>query len=93
MISKIDDKNIRGRLLGSISQMSQASISNYLTASKEKGLIFREELNARKNIRHHVAHGNLFEPWGTPEDSESLENLLRLFYKLTSIRIRYAINI
>ena len=54
-----------------------------------QGCITRAQLDAWKKVRNQVAHGNLFEPWGTREEHEQLIALVELFYKLTALRIGF----
>jgi hypothetical protein len=53
------------------------------------GRISKSQLEAWKKVRNQVAHGNLFEPWGTREEHERLVSLIELFYCLTGVRIGY----
>lgn len=88
-ISGVKNKALRDRLSNSIASLGRASIAKYLSRMQRDGTISKNQLEAWKKVRHAVAHGNLFEPWGTPQERERLIDLIQLFYRLTAIRIGY----
>lgn len=78
------------RLRGWISTLHQPSPARYLSRLEKEGRISRAQLEAWRKVRNQVAHGNLFEPWGTTEEHLQLVALVELFYRLTALRIGYA---
>jgi len=88
-ISEFENDALRDRLKNSVALLGQASVAKYLSQMKRDGRINKSQLDAWKKVRNQVAHGNLFEPWGTREEHERLVDLMQLFYRLTSIRIGY----
>lgn len=77
------------RLKSWLASLRQPSASRYLADLARDGKISRVELDAWRKVRNVVAHGNLFEPWGTPAEHERLVTLVGLFYRLTALRIGY----
>jgi len=88
--STVSPDRLRDRLKGWLASLHQPSASRYLTQLKQEGRITDMQLDAWKKVRNQVAHGNLFEPWGTPKEHEQLVALVELFYRLTALRIGYA---
>lgn len=88
-VEQVSPLSLRSRITDSIAKMSQASPAAYLTALATRGLLTQEQLQAWKKVRNPVAHGNLFEPWGTEQEDQQLIRLVELFYRLTSLRIGY----
>lgn len=88
-ISEFENDALRDRLKNSVALLGHASVAKYLSQVKRDGRISKSQLDAWKKVRNQVAHGNLFEPWGTREEHERLVDLIQLFYRLTSIRIGY----
>ena len=86
----VSSERLGGRLKGWLSTLHQPSASRYLAKLEQDGGITRVQLEAWRNVRNQVAHGNLFEPWGTPEEHMQLVALVELFYRLTALRIGYA---
>lgn len=80
---------LAARLRGWISTLHQPSPARYLSRLEKDGRISRVQLDAWRKVRNVVAHGNLFEPWGTPEEHAQLVALVELFYRLTALRIGY----
>lgn len=80
---------VRNRLLNSLNGLSQASPRQYLKDLEKCGKITKSQFDAWDKVRNVVAHGNLFEPWETPEERKRLTALVELFYRLTGIRIGY----
>ena len=80
---------VRNRLLNSLSGLNRASPRQYLKNLERGGKISKSQFDAWDKVRNVVAHGNLFEPWETPEERERLTALVELFYRLTGIRIGY----
>jgi hypothetical protein len=89
VISEIENSTLRNRLKNSVTGFGRASVAKYLTHMQRDSRITKDQLDAWKKVRNQVAHGNLFEPWGTHEEHERLVDLIQLFYRLTSIRIGY----
>lgn len=87
MISGLEDTALRDRLKNSVGLLGRASAVKYLAQMQRDGRISRAQFGAWKEVRNQVAHGNLFEPWGTREEHERLVSLIELFYRLTSVRI------
>lgn len=87
--SSVSPEPLRGRLKGWLSSLHQPSASRYLARLENDGRISRAQLFAWRKIRNQVAHGNLFEPWGTPEEHEQLVALIDLFYRITTLLIGY----
>jgi hypothetical protein len=54
-----------------------------------KGLVSKGAVAAWNRLRNKVAHGNLFDPWGTEKEHSDLKELLELFYSLTAAAIGY----
>ncbi len=69
------------------SSLRRPSVARYLTQLSATGQLDTEHVSAWKNIRNRVAHGNLFEPWGTEADDIQLMKLVELLYRLTAIRV------
>lgn len=88
-ISNLEPGVLRDRLKSSVSLFGRASVAKYLTQMERGGIISKSQLGAWRKVRNQVAHGNLFEPWGTREEHERLVALIELFYRLTSNRIGY----
>jgi len=88
-ISTLEQAALRDRLKNSVSLLSRASVAKYLAQMERDGRITKAQLEAWRKVRNQVAHGNLFEPWGTREEHERLVRLIELFYRLTSVRIGY----
>jgi hypothetical protein len=80
---------LAARLKGWIATLHQPSPARYLSRLQKEGRISRVQLEAWRKVRNVVAHGNLFEPWGTPEEHAQLVALVELFYRLTALRIGY----
>jgi hypothetical protein len=89
MIAELKPAALRDRLKNSVSFLGQASVAKYLAQMERNGHISKAQLEAWKKVRNQVAHGNLFEPWGTRVEHERLVSLIELFYRLTSLRIGY----
>lgn len=89
VISEIESNALRERLKNSVALLGRASIAKYLSQMQRDDRITKSQLDAWKKVRNQVAHGNLFEPWGTREEHERLVDLIQLFYRLTSVRIGY----
>lgn len=87
VLGQLKPEGLRSRLLSSLGYMSSPSPAKYLSRLHQGGQISKEQLEAWKEVRNRVAHGRLFEPWGTEEENRQLEELVRLFYKLTCHRI------
>ncbi|MBX3625035.1 MAG: hypothetical protein KF892_08500 [Rhizobacter sp.] len=89
LIAELSPPAVRSRLNGAVAGMAQASPARYLADRSARGLISQDQIAAWKNVRNRVAHGNLFEPWGTEQEHTELVQLIELFYRLTSLRIGY----
>lgn len=89
LISELEHGALRDRLTNSVALLGRASVAKYLSQMQREGRISRSQLEAWKKVRNQVAHGNLFEPWGTREEHERLASLIELFYRLTGVRIGY----
>ena len=89
VISEIEHNGLRDRLKNSVALFGRASVAKYLSQMQRDGRISKSQLEAWKKVRNQVAHGNLFEPWGTREEHERLVSLIELFYRLTGVRIGY----
>jgi hypothetical protein len=89
LILNMEFGSVRNRLLNSLSGLNQASPRQYLKGLEKDGKITKPQFDAWDKVRNVVAHGNLFEPWETPEERKRLTALLELFYRLTGIRIGY----
>lgn len=87
--SSVSSEPLAVRLKGWISTLHQPSPARYLSRLQREGRISRAQLEAWRRVRNQVAHGNLFEPWGTPEERAQLVVLVELFYRLTALRIGY----
>jgi hypothetical protein len=88
-VSELRHGALRDRLKNSVALLSRASAAKYLSQMERDGRITKAQLDAWKKVRNQVAHGNLFEAWGTREEHERLVSLIELFYRLTSVRIGY----
>lgn len=88
-ISRLTPETLRNRLSNSLAHSTQPSPGKYLTELQRDGKISAAQVTAWKKIRNQVTHGNLFEPWGSREEHDHLVELLRLFYRLTALRIGY----
>lgn len=75
-ISGIENNALRDRLKNSVESLRRASIAKYLSQLQRDGRIDKPQLDAWKKVRNQVAHGNLFEPWGTPAERERLVSLI-----------------
>ena len=89
VICELDHDALRNRLMNSVALLGRASVAKYLSQMQRDGRISESQLGAWKKVRNQVAHGNLFEPWGTREEYERLVSLIELFYRLTTVRIGY----
>jgi hypothetical protein len=87
--SGISPEPLAARLKGWVATLHQPSPARYLSRLEKDGRISRVQLDAWRKVRNVVAHGNLFEPWGTPEEHAQLVALIELFYRLTALRIGY----
>ena len=88
--STVSPKHLSDRFKSWLATLHQPSAARYLARLKDDGLVTPEQLDAWRKVRNQVAHGNLFEPWGTPEEHQQLVALINLFYRLTALRIGYA---
>jgi len=88
-VATVTPERIRGRLSGWLAGLHQPSASRFLCKLQQDGRVTRAQLDAWKKVRNQVAHGNLFEPWGTREKNEQLVALVNLFYRLTAQRIGF----
>ena len=89
LLSKLENEPLRKRLANFVPLLCQTSASKYLSQLNLDGKITKLQLNAWKKVRNQVAHGNLFEPWGTAKEHEQLTSLVELFYRLTTLRIGF----
>lgn len=87
--SGVSPEPLADRLKGWIATLQQPSPARYLSRLEKEGRISRVQLDAWRKVRNVVAHGNLFEPWGTPQEHAQLVALVELFYRLTALRIGY----
>lgn len=87
--SGVSPEPLAARLKGWITTLHQPSPARYLSRLEKEGCISRVQLEAWRKVRNVVAHGNLFEPWGTSEEHAQLVALVELFYRLTALRIGY----
>lgn len=87
--SGVSPEPLAARLKGFIATLRQPSPARYLSRLEKEDRIFRVQLEAWRKVRNLVAHGNLFEPWGTTEEHAQLVALVELFYRLTALRIGY----
>lgn len=87
--SGVTPELLAARLKGWIKTLHQPSPARYLSRLEREGRISRAQLEAWRKVRNVVAHGNLFEPWGTAEEHAQLVTLVELFYRLTALRIGY----
>lgn len=87
--STVSPKRLGERLTSWLAALHQPSAARYLAQLKENGLVTRVQLDAWRKVRNQVAHGNLFEPWGTTEEHQQLVALVNLFYRLTALRVGY----
>jgi hypothetical protein len=85
----VSPERLAARLRGWITTLHQPSPARYLSRLEKDGQISRLQLEAWRKVRNVVAHGNLFEPWGTSEEYAQLVALVELFYRLTALRIGY----
>ena len=86
-LSNLTPVDLRSRLSSMTSSLRRPSVARYLTQLSATGQLDTEHVSAWKNIRNRVAHGNLFEPWGTEADDIQLMKLVELLYRLTAIRV------
>lgn len=87
--SGVSPEPLAARLKGWITTLHQPSPARYLSRLEKEGRISRVQLEVWRKVRNVVAHGNLFEPWGTSEEHAQLVALVELFYRLTALRIGY----
>lgn len=87
--STISPGHLSERFKNWLASLHHPSAARYLARLTDDGLVTSVQLNAWKKVRNQVAHGNLFEPWGTPEKHKQLVALINLFYRLTALRIGY----
>lgn len=88
-LAKLTPADLRSRLSSMTSLLRRPSVARYLAQLSNAGQLDTGHVSAWKNIRNRVAHGNLFEPWGTEADDTQLMKLVELLYRLTAIRIGY----
>lgn len=89
-LAKLNPVGLRDRLGSMIAQLRKPSAARYLSRLVTSGQLDSEHVAAWKAIRNRVAHGNLFEPWGTEADDIKLTKLIELLYRLTAFRVGYA---
>lgn len=92
-LAKLMPTDLRSRLSSMTSSLRRPSPVRYLAQLSAAGQLDTEHVSAWKNIRNRVAHGNLFEPWGTEDDDVQLMKLVELLYRLTAIRIGYTTDV
>ncbi|NIC43590.1 hypothetical protein [Aquabacterium sp. A08] len=85
--SGVSQELLATRLKGWIKTLDHPSPARYLSRLEKEGRISRAQLEAWRKVRNVVAHGNLFEPWGTSEEHAQLVALVKLFYRLTALRM------
>lgn len=88
-LTDLQPKKLRDRLCSMTAQLQRPSPVRYLSTLMKDNVITFDQLDAWNKIRNRVAHGNLFEPWGTEISDTQLTNLIKLLYCLTAIRIGY----
>ena len=81
--------SLRDKLNSMVAQLGKPSVARYLSNLAAVGHVDKDHVAAWKRIRNRVAHGNLFEPWGTQDEDAQLVKLVELLYRLTALRIVY----
>lgn len=88
-LAELNPVELRRRLCSMIARLQEPSVGQYLSRLVTSGQLDFEHVAAWKAIRNRVAHGNLFEPWGTEADDIKLTKLIELLYRLTAFRVGY----
>ncbi|OYY82052.1 MAG: hypothetical protein B7Y33_00585 [Hydrogenophilales bacterium 16-62-9] len=88
-LAKLNPVELRGRLGSMVARLQEPSVARYLSRLVTSGQLDSEHIEAWNAIRNRVAHGNLFEPWGTEADDIKLTKLIELLYRLTAFRVGY----
>lgn len=88
-LAKLNPIELRSQLCSKIAGLQKPSVAGYLSRLVTSGQLDFEHVMAWKAIRNRVAHGNLFEPWGSEADDINLTKLIELLYRLTAFRVGY----
>jgi hypothetical protein len=77
------DKQVKSRVLNSISLLGRKSVAAFLRDLVKGGAIELRHEDAWNKVRNNVMHGNLVMPWSSKEEDENIIALAELVHTLT----------
>jgi hypothetical protein len=82
------DVTLRGKLLESVSLLARSSPTLLLAKYCSEGGFGREHIQAWRNVRNQVMHGNLVSPWMDEDLEVKMTLLTELAHRLSKVYLR-----